>query len=285
MKEPTHIGERLKQARNDKGYTLDDLQQLTKIQKRYLIAIEENRMEDLPGEFFINTFLRQYANAVGMDIDEGSPRGAVQTGGLAFTESALPSRSELKRSSRETKFFYSSDAKNSLPTFLLVLMILFMLGSIWFYIFYIKGDETPLIGGTPAPAQTVPADGISAQTTVEETESDEPQSRTVITSASNQTDSPSYTIAGLELPNTLTLTVDETGNSWVSVTADGNSKLFEGTIPAGTVQTIQLEEGLKELSVRIGYLPSVTVTFGGAAVTLPEDKVTNQTQTLIFIIE
>lgn len=52
MDERNHIGEELKQARLTKGYTLDDVQQLTKIQKHYLIAIEENKLEELPGDFF-----------------------------------------------------------------------------------------------------------------------------------------------------------------------------------------------------------------------------------------
>ena len=45
------VGKKLHDARVAKGYTLDDLQQATKIQKRYLIAIEDEKCEELPGDF------------------------------------------------------------------------------------------------------------------------------------------------------------------------------------------------------------------------------------------
>lgn len=66
----TGLGERLKEARNKKGYTLDDLQEITKIQKRYLSGIENEEYTGMPGSFYIRAFIKQYAEAVDLDADE-----------------------------------------------------------------------------------------------------------------------------------------------------------------------------------------------------------------------
>ena len=81
------IGQTLKEAREKKGLTLDDLQQTTKIQKRYLIAIEAENFDALPGDFYVRAFIQQYAKVVDLDGDEL----------LAQLESKLKLRLLMKR--------------------------------------------------------------------------------------------------------------------------------------------------------------------------------------------
>jgi len=66
----TELGSRLKEARLSKGYSLDDLQEITKIQKRYLQAIEEGNHSIMPGAFYVRAFIKQYAEAVGLDGEQ-----------------------------------------------------------------------------------------------------------------------------------------------------------------------------------------------------------------------
>jgi cytoskeletal protein RodZ len=63
----SELGNRLKEARLLKGLSLDALQEITKIQKRYLIGIEEGNFSSMPGKFYVRAFIKQYAEAVGLE--------------------------------------------------------------------------------------------------------------------------------------------------------------------------------------------------------------------------
>jgi cytoskeletal protein RodZ len=65
----TEIGNRLKEARLAKGLSLDDLQDITKIQKRYLQGIEEGNYSAMPGNFYVRAFIKQYSEAVGIEAE------------------------------------------------------------------------------------------------------------------------------------------------------------------------------------------------------------------------
>lgn len=64
------LGELLRKARNEHGLTLDDIQETTKIRKRYLEAIESGDHTVLPGAFYVRAFVKNYSEAVGLDPDE-----------------------------------------------------------------------------------------------------------------------------------------------------------------------------------------------------------------------
>ncbi|EKN65369.1 XRE family transcriptional regulator [Neobacillus bataviensis LMG 21833] len=66
----TELGNRLKEARLAKGLSLDDLQTMTKIQKRYLVGIEEGNYSSMPGNFYVRAFIKQYAESLELNPDE-----------------------------------------------------------------------------------------------------------------------------------------------------------------------------------------------------------------------
>lgn len=58
------IGERLRQARESIGLSLDQLQARTKIQKSFIVAIENGEFNKLPSPFYVRTYLRAYCKCV-----------------------------------------------------------------------------------------------------------------------------------------------------------------------------------------------------------------------------
>jgi transcriptional regulator with XRE-family HTH domain len=72
------IGSSLREARVRQGLDLEELEQRTKIRRKYLRALEEEQFEQLPGHTYIKGFLRTYADALDLDgqmyADEYSAR-------------------------------------------------------------------------------------------------------------------------------------------------------------------------------------------------------------------
>ncbi|WP_430691909.1 RodZ domain-containing protein [Paenibacillus woosongensis] len=66
----SNLGQQLKEARLARGLSLDDVQDMTKIRKRYLEAIEAGDYKVLPGSFYVRAFIKTYAETVGVNADE-----------------------------------------------------------------------------------------------------------------------------------------------------------------------------------------------------------------------
>jgi cytoskeleton protein RodZ len=61
------IGETLREARMRQRLDIADVEQRTKIRAKYLRALENEEFGMLPGPTFVKTFLRTYAEALGLD--------------------------------------------------------------------------------------------------------------------------------------------------------------------------------------------------------------------------
>jgi cytoskeletal protein RodZ len=64
------LGARLARERDQRNITLHEISRTTKIQIRYLIAIEEGRFNQLPGGVITKGFLRAYVREIGLDEEE-----------------------------------------------------------------------------------------------------------------------------------------------------------------------------------------------------------------------
>lgn len=67
------IGDRLREERIARGLSIEDIAERTRINPALLEAIEAERFERLPGGFFLRSFVRQYARALGVPEDEFEP--------------------------------------------------------------------------------------------------------------------------------------------------------------------------------------------------------------------
>ncbi|HZF59063.1 MAG TPA: helix-turn-helix domain-containing protein, partial [Rubrobacter sp.] len=61
------IGRILEQTRRERGLSLDEVEQATKIRKRYLTGLEREDYAMLPDAVYAQGFLKTYANFLGLD--------------------------------------------------------------------------------------------------------------------------------------------------------------------------------------------------------------------------
>jgi cytoskeleton protein RodZ len=146
------FGAQLKQERERKGVTLEDISLTTKIGTRMLRALEEGHFDQLPGGIFNKGFIRAYARCLGMDEEQAIADYLIATG---VTPSAKKSENDeapiLEPPSRE-----QNPATAGLPwgTFAVVLLIVALGFAGWG--FYSRESEKEA-SGSAAPAQNATA--------------------------------------------------------------------------------------------------------------------------------
>ena len=64
------FGARLKREREKRKITLDDISVATKIAPRFLVALETDQFDQLPGGIFNKGFVRSYARHLGLDENQ-----------------------------------------------------------------------------------------------------------------------------------------------------------------------------------------------------------------------
>lgn len=251
----SELGTRLKTAREEKGYTLDELQSMTKIQKRYLVAIEEGEFSRLPGDFYARAFVKSYADAVGLNSDELFEEFGHELPKIQQTQVEIPPRMTrakprpIKKKSRFTSF---------LPTIVVALFLIAIAGFIWYSGLDNANDQSGIsredLQNDPAIDNSMTIeDDINGneegnegnETAEEENEQDENDETTEIE------DEPKLEYVGTEgsnsyftLSNTDTFDVklQFTGQSWVRILDANDASLHEMTYQADDEATFDFSD-------------------------------------------
>ncbi len=75
--ETKKLGSLLRQTRTQKGLSLESVQQRTRIPRKFLEALEENRFEDFPAPVYLRGFLHTYCEFLDLEFDQVWPLAGI----------------------------------------------------------------------------------------------------------------------------------------------------------------------------------------------------------------
>ncbi len=221
------VGERLRQARERRGLSLDDVATQTRIPIRHLSNIEQENWGELPSVTYTVGFTRSYANAVGLDGAEIGRELREQLGGET-------------RPSRVSPEIYAPPDPARVPSRSLAWIAgiaLIVLIAVWLLIVrpYLTRSDDDTAEAAPAAEQPVPAPAQQQ--------------------AQPQQQAP-QNLAGQQV------VLVATGPVWFQVNdrAQNNRRIHTGELAAG--QTYQIPLDAQQPVIRTGRPQVLTVRIG-----------------------
>ncbi|WMT39139.1 DUF4115 domain-containing protein [Paenibacillus sp. D2_2] len=289
------LGQQLKDARLSMGLSLDDVQEITKIRKRYLEAIEAGDYKVLPGSFYVRAFIKTYAEAVGINADEllaehkqNVPEAVPDT----TMEPVLQKRRSRQTTERNSKWLTTALMWSF---FALIVIVIYLYFTVWSHSNEAKTkepDPTSITNNAENPQNnTKPntnagtdqngATNTNAETDDQTDTPDKGNATDTDTTNPSETDTTNKEIVvapdGKEGSTTkfkvqpvgsepVKVVITAKGKSWVEVRKGNKNgeKLYYETMEDGVVITYDLgEEGLY---IKSGASPNTIITVGGQVV-------------------
>ncbi len=284
------LGEQLRRARQEKNLTLEDVHSQTKIQIRYLEALERGDSSPFAGEVYFKGALRNFAQVVGLDPEqllsqldpqkreplpepqlpekpeqqvrpdltpkeEEQPK-QVRQDPAAQEEQAVPA--EGTRKARSSANLRRKSLSINWP---IVLLAIILLGAtIWFAALRNRGPYPPVV--TP-PAEELPSDepgGPSGEEPGgEEIPGGAPALEIIVDPDRSDSGETAYLVSKTEK---LEINLNFTGSCWVQLFSD-DREIYQQTYRQG--QKLYAE-GREKIWIRLGNPQGVELTVNGKAI-------------------
>ncbi|MDZ5606423.1 DUF4115 domain-containing protein [Bacillus pseudomycoides] len=289
----TELGQKLKEAREAKGLSIDQLHEVTKIQKRYLVTIEEGDYSILPGAFYARAFIKQYADAVGLN---GEELLVEYQSIIPQSESHdVPQVSTSQKTQETMQKAASLPIADHMPKILIALLVIAVGVAVWFIFQWLAGKDEGQVKQTKSEqievqkAKNSPLDQKEEDVKAEESKKEEPkkeeQPAQQPTTGQEEVKvvGTSGKVSTLEIHNNKALELEITakGASYVDVKNEGGNVIFNGTLQEGQTEKHDLTTA-KEVLLNIGSAPNVEIKLNGQVVAFPLDPEKEYHQRLVI---
>ena len=288
------IGEVLRSARESRSWNLIDVQRMTKIQAKYLQALEYNDFEYIPDSNYIESFLVTYADA--LELDSAVLLDAYKKNSLVI----YYEEGEEEELSTELKRRYKLRKKNNKDSFLPLFYLLLAAGLMIIFVTFVIHSRMKQISlfsnqstSYSVTRQVTNSSSSIASTStsgnvIEESSSNSSSSNSSSTTSASEMiqvtgsgESISATVSKFTYPIDITVTADNT-TSWISLshtTLSGGVTLT----PDNPSATTKIEEGVSSATLVLGVVKGVTITIGGQK--LDTSALTTQTGSITLYFE
>ncbi|OIS70436.1 hypothetical protein A4A36_10570 [Bacillus subtilis] len=292
----TELGIRLKEAREEKAMSLDDLQAATKIQKRYLTALEEGNYDIIPGKFYVRAFIKQYAEAVGLDADqlfEEHKKDIPNTYHDDVSEkiSGMNLQKEMPKP--------ASKALELLPTILVILGVIVVIAIVYAIIQFAnhKNSDDHNAASEKAITQSESKYEIPKDSTLKENQNNSSEKETdtkkenedkkkendsdklEIKAAGTEGSLTTYEVSGADK---IELELKAADSSWIRVRDENSSSLKEGTLKKDETYKKDITDQ-KQVEIRTGYAPNLKIKINGKVLSYELDPKKVMAQTIKIV--
>lgn len=275
------FGARLKREREQRKITLDDISVSTKIGARFLVALEEDQFDQLPGGIFNKGFVRAYARFLG--LDENQAIADFVAASAPVTPEIPPQDAPVLEAMavRVPESIRKRRTDDGIPWGIIALVLLVLAFAFAVWGFYSR-DKSPR-HRVEAP-QAVPAETSTAAAQKGAPERSQPSTEKAAPAPQPQPHEPSAPAAETTTPtaapavNTgvFVVLIQAHEDSWLSITADGK-QIMQDTLTAPTEKSI---EARNQIVIKTGNLGALDFSFNGKK--LAAQGRSNQVKTLTF---